>query len=131
MNLLKIGEEERATIAKVVAYAEKNRFSKPLMMERLRGKGVIPGDMEAFKCYIPNGYRCVFTIEEHPMGWAKHLSVSIADKKKKPHPAAVQMIMKEFGITQALEDCYIYFEEEISHISKPAFPNGVNIVAKI
>jgi hypothetical protein len=60
---------------------------------------------------IPHGYFATFTIEEHKPGKLfRHLSISVDTPGKAPHPAAVEMLMKEFGFTRALMDCAIWQE---------------------
>ena len=57
-----------------------------------------PGENENYVITIPLNFRVVFTIEQYPGGWFKHLSVSVPVKNKGPHPQAVEMIMAEFGM---------------------------------
>lgn len=48
---------------------------------------------------LPRGFRCYFCFEQQPTGVYRHLSVSVDNPKKIPHPAAMDMIAKEFGLS--------------------------------
>lgn len=127
MRPLLMDDEQKQKIAKVVAYAEAHPYSRPYMQERVALAGlkqdVAPGDDPNFRCEIPFGFKCVFTIEEQPVGWCRHLSVSVDNPTKVPSIPAVEMLMKEFGFKGPLKECYVYMEEDIS-------PKAVNIIEK-
>ena len=46
---------------------------------------------------IVGSYQIAFSFEEQPSGLYRHISVSVAQRGKTPHPTAMQMIIKEFG----------------------------------
>lgn len=125
MRLLLISEEQRSKIAQVTAYADLHPFPKVFMREREKMQDAIPpaGANPNHVCHIPQGFRCVYTIEEQPVGWCRHLSVSVDDPEKMPSIEAIEVLILEFGFTGRLRDCYVYMEEDIS-------PKAVNIIQK-
>jgi hypothetical protein len=56
MRALIIGPDEKASIAKVVAYAE-----QPENWYNFPGSNFIPGENPEYIAHIPMGYRCCFT----------------------------------------------------------------------
>lgn len=124
MRALLIDERAKAEIARVIAHAEKNKISQNELRERIEKGGPAIGDDPNHVCYLFDGFKVVFSIEEQPFGWSRHLSISVNDPNKVPHQAAAEMIMKEFGFTEPLKECYVYIEEEIS-------PKPINIIGKI
>lgn len=123
MRALLIDETAKQSIADTIRFAEENRYPRFQMAQLMNGKIPTPGDVEGHCCYLTDGFKTVFTIEEQPVGWCRHLSVSVASTDKMPHIEAVKMIMKEFGIQKSLEDCYVYVED--------SFPKSVNIISQI
>lgn len=125
MRPLIIDENARAEIAKVLEFAELNRIYEDEMRARVAvPKGYSPpGDDSHHVCHIDVGFRCVLTVEEQPFGWCKHLSVSVDDTEKVPHPASIKILMQEFGMNKSLEECYVYIEE--------VSPKAVNIICPI
>jgi hypothetical protein len=71
------------------------------------------GDYPNHSMKISQGYRVVFSIEEQPVGWCKHLSVSVDAVGRLPCQEAVELIMKEFGMGNDIHDCLnIWIEKE-------------------
>ena len=61
---------------------------------------------------IPVGFRAVYSIEEHPIGWCRHLSVSVSTKNRVPSVPAVEMIMHEFGFKGTItEQLNVWLED--------------------
>jgi hypothetical protein len=52
---------------------------------------------------IIGSYQIAFSFEEQPSGLYRHISVSVAQRGKTPHPTAMQMIIKEFGFDCVLD----------------------------
>jgi hypothetical protein len=118
MRVLLIDKEK---IAVVIKNAEKNKFSKPLMYERLNGGGICPGDNKSFYCELIDGFKCVFSIEEQSFGWCRHLSVSVNSPDKLPSIPAVELLMQEFGFKEkSLKDCRVWIEQ--------TSPKAINIL---
>lgn len=126
MNIrpLVIDNVAKKAIYDVCEHAYANRFSKEDMERLIEGKISI-GDDPKFACELKFGYRCVFSLEEQPIGECRHLSISVDSKDKYPNIEAVKVLLKEFGFKYPLEDknhCHVYLEEEI---------RAVNIISPI
>lgn len=126
-----ITDAERAEIARVIAYAERKRFSTADMLARADCKQVrwpehvaedlretdpnrsSMGDDPGFVCKIPVGFRVCFTIEEQPapLDWCRHISISVDEAGMMPHPAAVEMILQAFGYRDGIEANIFYIEQ--------------------
>lgn len=115
-----IGNKERSAIKNLIRYAENNKLTIKDMKLLMQGIVAPPGDNPNFSVMLPVQFRVVFTIEQHPGGWFKHLSISVPDRGRWPSIEAVDMISKEFGIDD-LKDEHIYPEKEVE---------AINVVAK-
>jgi hypothetical protein len=128
MRPLLIDEVAKTEVARVCEYAEENRISNREMKARITlpsHEYCAPGDEPGHVCYFQMGFKCVLTIEEQnaPLGWCKHLSVSVADMERMPHIEAVKLLMKEFGMNKPLEECCVYIED--------SSPKSVNVICPI
>lgn len=110
MRALVLSDGIREEIGRVIAHARENPVSLARMEAVMEGKAPPVGEDPAFACAIPVDYRAVFSIEEHPGGWMRHLSVSIPGGRL-PHPSAVEMILEAFGFSGGLEDCERWVED--------------------
>jgi hypothetical protein len=100
-----IGPEQKAAIADLVARAGRERVPLEDMKRRTqqlqRGIPLPKRYNKAFTIEIPFGFTATYTIEEQPQGWTRHLSVAADRSGRAPHPAAVDMLMREFGFRAA------------------------------
>jgi len=104
MRLLQINDETNEDIAKVVKYANEHKFTIDQMKLLMAGDIEPPGDNPDYMLYINNGYRVVYSLEEQPIGWCHHISISVDKEKKYPHGIATQMIMGAFGMDGNLKN---------------------------
>ena len=89
----------RELIAGVVEYAEEYPISIVELERLLVGTNPVPGDDFERACTIPRGFRCCFSIEEHPPGWHKHLSVSLGiPLGGYPNDVAMNALLQAFGM---------------------------------
>lgn len=95
----------------IIVYAENNIFTKDQVLAIKSGTGKAPGDLQAHRCNLDFGYKVVYSIERHPGGQYRHLSVSVSEDKKLPSIQAVEMLMEEFGFTGPLSDCEKWLED--------------------
>lgn len=102
MPPLMLDPEVQSRIIEVINYAENNPYT-PSKVER----EISPGDDPEHTCYIPEGYRCVFTIDFNG-AWFRHISISV-NQELPPVSAAVQL-MKEFGFKKELTECKFWVE---------------------
>lgn len=113
MRALIIDDEARIEINKVIAYAQDHKIDFPSMEKMMSGEADPVGDNAFYACYLNEGYRVVFSFEEQPCGWCRHLSVSVDTMHKLPNVPAVELIMKEFGFTGGVHDCInVWIENE-------------------
>jgi len=120
---LVVDEEFYSVVDKVKEYAEKNRLNHSKMHLMMKGVLRPPGYNPDYVCHINFGYRVCYTLEEHPCGWCRHISISVDKKDRTPNPAAVLTIMKAFGFTQeSFKECKKVWLEDVN-------PAAVNVLA--
>ena len=97
MRPLIIDFETKQKIKSVIEYAEQNRIDHFQMIEI--EAGILPpvGDNPNHCVSIFSGFRVVFSIEEHPIGWCRHFSVSVNADEKLPSIPATELLLQEFG----------------------------------
>jgi hypothetical protein len=126
-------QENEKDILNLIKYAEENKLDLAYMDElQMKQRLEIPietvGDDDKAIIMLPLDFKVVFSIEEHPLGWCRHISIS------KNGTGNIDMyelvfIMSKFGFTSTLEDgkCYVYSEEyNINGVEYSA----VNIIEK-
>ena len=91
MSLLVIDDAAKAAIKAVIDYAQLHHYDNAM-----RERGLAPGNDERFVARISN-YRAVFTLTEAGEKLFRHLSVSVGDRQRLPHPIACCMLASEFG----------------------------------
>ena len=125
MRALVVNKEALAEIARVCEYAEAHRINNFEMRGRIELPEMSIGDNPGHVCYIQMGFKVVLSIEEQPqpLGWCRHLSVSVADIERMPHIEAVKLLMREFGLNKPLEECHVYIED--------SSPKSVNVICPI
>jgi hypothetical protein len=108
MSVLIIGATERERIAELKAQASAN----PVLFEIVRQGAIEHVDVLHLKDRVPGierppsahmifpggQYRVAYSVEQQPVGFCAHLSISVARKGKMPSLEAVKMIAEEFGL---------------------------------
>jgi len=114
MRPLMIGEAEEREIVRVVAYAREHVISTQALYDIRDGQRAPPSEDEAFTCFIPVGFKCVFTLEQQPHFLARHLQVNVETEGHWPSREAVDTLAKEFGFQHpvASEKVIGYTEDE-------------------
>jgi hypothetical protein len=107
-RILIINDEIRAKIAKIVAYAEAHPIPWEVLCEAALGEKVkhlkLTDRKPGFErppsqhLLIPVGFRAAFSVEEQPVGWLHHLSVSVDKLGKLPSVEAVREISLAYGM---------------------------------
>jgi hypothetical protein len=97
MRVLIINDEIKKKIKNVISYAKCFPFEIKDMKKLSSGQIGPPGDNQNYSVELFSGYRVVFSFEEHPSGWYKHLSVSVDTEGKLPSIPSVEVILQEFG----------------------------------
>ena len=120
---LVIDEVGRELIRRLIAYADTHRVTRAHLIRMMELEEPPVGDDERFTLVVPDGYRCVFSIEEQPVGWCRHLAVS--QRQGVPSLEAVAALAAHFGFRSqligergALDKMCIWFEK----------PRAVNVV---
>ena len=105
MRPLVIGPDELAALARVKAHAEANFFDLATVKHAFENHIQLAKPAE-FRCLIPQGFVVAFTIEQHPAGWCRHFSASLADAPpgKLPNSRALAMIGRELGMRMDIFD---------------------------
>lgn len=111
MRALLQSPEIQAAVDKCAAYAVAQRFNihdlKHIQAHPERAAGNDPH----FRLTVPMGFHCVFTIEQHPGGWMRHLSVSVGGDKY-PNERAVEALGQMFGFKTPFAEWFKWLEEE-------------------
>ena len=129
MRPLIIGDDERKKIRRLIDYAHKHIFDMKKMKKLTKGNIRPAGERKEFVIFLPIGFRIVYSLEEHPMGLMKHLSISVEAAGRYPSIEAVIMILKEFGFNSKIGDknSKIYEEKEYESINRiERYENGKN-----
>ena len=123
VRVLSIDDKVKAIIAKLVQYATDNKLELSTIEKIADGSLPAIGDDVNYVCYIPDGYRVVFTIEQQKdEKWYRHISISVNSKTKLPSIPAAEMIMREFGFNGSINDLdHVWIENKIS-------PAAVNLL---
>ncbi len=102
MRVLILDGPIKQEIQTVMQYAKDHPVSRRQMLLLMKqGNRARPiGNNPRHVVHIADGYRCVFSIEEHPDGWCRHLSISVDKEGKLPSPESVAFLMNEFGFSQ-------------------------------
>ena len=111
---LVVADAERAMIRRVIDHAARNVISRDRLQRTIAGEEKPVGDNPDFACVIPVGYRCVYSLEEQPLGVCRHLSISVLGEGGAPNEAAVEMLATEFGFRGGLEDMAHVWTEPVS-----------------
>ena len=101
---LLIGPEQVNDAKRVVAHAEANPLSLRDLFDVVRGSRPPIGDNPSHVCVFPLGYRICFSIENQPepMGWCRHISISVGGDGYAPNPVAIDEIAKHFGFVTTI-----------------------------
>ena len=130
MRALIIDGEALVAIAKVIEHAEANVVTRRRLLAAVEGLGSPVGDEEGHVCYLRDGYRVAFSIEDQIVGMARHISVSVPEGKDYPNPRAISVIMNQFGfketdLTKKLSGLItVWLEEEVRAV------NVIEIIGK-
>lgn len=96
MNPLILGPVEILALAAVREHAEAHFVDLAEFRRRAADREHVldPGCC----CVVSIGFRVAFTIERHPAGWARHLSISLATRGHLPGSPAIRMIGRALGM---------------------------------
>lgn len=106
-----ITPEIKEELLSLKEYAEKNTYSMDDLLDMYNKQKPVAGDIKEHVRHIPVGFRVVYSTENQTKGFIKHLSISIDEDNALPGIPAVELIMKELGFEDGLENCLINLEE--------------------
>lgn len=113
LELLLMDEDVQKVIKQLIKYAEKNVVDYERMVKISLGKIPHPVlDDKKFEIELPNDIRVVFSIEEHPVGMCKHISIS--QDLQLPIYEDILLVLSYFGFKSKLGDKKVshdYLEE--------------------
>lgn len=104
-------DELNSKIADLILYAEANPFDFDTMKHASANRlPIIPKDCKDFEIDLPLDIRVVFTVEEHPIGICKHISIS--QNHDIPTNNDLFTVLNHFGFVTTLRDnkAYAYVE---------------------
>ena len=128
MTALVIGAEQRADIARLRVLAADNVIDASTVAALKEGHpAAFNRHMAAHSTALPFGYVVCFTHELQPKapppGLCAHISISVIHDNMLPSPAAVDVILQEFGMPPR-RDCAAAWIEDVA-----AGTRAVNLVA--
>ncbi len=109
MRPLILDIDVKQRLADLASYADRNHHTIDDLLDIRAGRQLPPGDQDEFICFIPVGYKVVFTIEEQQK-LIRHLSMSIDRPGLLPNIEAVKEVMKLLGFVGELDCCLAKIE---------------------
>lgn len=127
---LVIDETVRGVLSGLTHYAEQHPLLLPEMIAMLNQPGVSPCNAPERHCFVPLGYRVAFTIEQHPGGWFRHASFSVASDNPKDLPSitAVNELLPLLGYAHQITDRGVTGELVVYLEKLPGGFKAVNIL---
>jgi hypothetical protein len=131
-------EDARSEIKRVRDFAEHHPLTASKAKAIMAGTEPPPGDDPRHACNIQVGYRCVYTLDlsqrkddARTVVWLRHLSISVHDPNDRgaiPHPAAMNLLMEEFGFRQRIGQPEAVMSTWLENENDPTMPLAVNVV---
>ena len=112
---------EKKIINNVIEFAK----SHPITLKQLEEKSITVGNIKEHVCTLPMSFRVVFSFENQPIGWCRHISISVPDKNKLPSHQAVSMIINEFGFPKDIND------QDNVWVETDCTPNAINVIKQV
>jgi len=117
LELLIMDDEVQKEIKTLINYAESHVVSYERMVEMnekvKRGEPIdgVVGDNPNHTIELPLGFRVAFSIEVHPIGECRHISVSVKDEQ--PSYQDLLLLLDYFGFKTNLKDgkAHAYVEQ--------------------
>jgi len=126
LRILIIDEDTKSKLRQLREYAEEHHISVIDFMKMVDGEMGPVGDNADYCCFIPDGFKIVYCIEQQPAAAFRHLSVSIDEPDEYPNPKHVEIIMQMLGFKFDLDQCNRVWTEEL-----PDGGHAINILEVI
>lgn len=104
--------DEREALSRVKEHAESYPFNQDDLRDIKNNIAPAAGDREGFSFIASSVFKFTYSIEEQPQGKSRHLSIT----PLLPHVDIVEEAAKALGFIGGLEDCQLYFQEEVINI---------------
>lgn len=105
----KFADLKRRAEANVIGFSQMKKLAEDYEAGRQRGA---PDYCIAQTIKIVFGWEITYTVEEHKEGVpCRHLSLSAPNKNRQPIPAALDMVISNFGFKGSFRDCAVWPEE--------------------
>jgi hypothetical protein len=129
MRALVIGATQRAQIATLRALAADNVMD-PEAMKTAAAKDIAAYRqmMTELSIELPDGFLVTYSHERQPdptLGVVRHISISVERPNRTPHPAAVNMILAEFGMQPFDQSLGVWIEDVT------ATEKAINVVQRL
>jgi len=113
--ILIIDELAKKEILRVKEYADANKIDQKRLTDMVLLLEKPVGDNPGYTCILSDVFKIVYSVESQPVGWCRHLSVSVDKEQKLPSVPVVELLMKEFGFTGNINECEnIWVERDIA-----------------
>lgn len=117
MRILQIDNDAREKIKKLIKYASEHKINEKSIRAMMAKEEKPVGDNPDYVIHLHDGFRVVYSIEEQPVGNCHHISISVDEIDKYPHPAAVEEILKEFGMKKIEDSISLWNEDNYQAIN--------------
>lgn len=99
-------------VKEVMAHAEVHRFSIQDIFASMKGDSTRnAGHGRDLEVLIHFGVRVIYSIEQQPMGWCRHISISVSGEGNYPHEIVVDQILELFGIMTGYKSAIAVWDE--------------------
>jgi hypothetical protein len=93
-------------LADLKAFAQANPIPLSELRQIAEAGAPCVGDREGYSVVFDIGWRLVFSIEEHPCRWMRHMSVSQAATGRYPNKHTMELLGEALGFPP-LDECII------------------------
>lgn len=131
MRILQIDQRGKEAIQRLKTYAEGHKVDLESIKRMASGTQSPVGNDTNYSCYLHDGYRIVFSIEQQSSGWYRHISISVDDPQKVPSVPSTEMIMNEFGFKGTVNDCDSLWIEPDVPVINVGKVSAINLVQRI
>lgn len=100
-----VDDQVREALDNLQIHAMANIFSLGELFKIQAGTSPPAGALPGFSVILHFGYRVVFSIEDHPGGRYRHMSMSVNEKGVLPNPLVILEVMELLGFkAKSLKD---------------------------
>jgi len=133
LELLLLDEKVKSDIKKLMKKAINKPITESIMTSLKDDETEQLGFGKDFGINISSGHRIVYTIEEHPIGMCKHISISLDEHI--PSLDDVDLIISEFDFNANLivpdDNTHVYIEKITDKITGDIKTEAINIIELI